>query len=182
MDSAPLDNGALGTLGNFEIDARRGVANLGWHRGPFWRADLDRDVVKTGLPCGDRPNDTSSGLALDLHGADVCLRAVPHEDAVLAPPRGFPPVKGQMNAAVVVNLGLGTEDLPFLRAEVGRPIAIELDAVAEVCELELVQPSCVHLDVESEKDAQRCVVLDVDRSPGAFHHRARPRLCRRRRA
>ena len=52
-----------------------------------------------------------------------------------------------MNDAVLVNLILGAKDLPFLRTEVGRPVAIQIDAWAEPCELHLVQPSGVYFDV-----------------------------------
>ena len=61
-----------------------------------------------------------------------------------------------------MNLVLRAEDLAFVRAEVRRPVAVELDAVAEVDELELVQPPGVHLDVQAKQNAQRCVAFDLD--------------------
>jgi hypothetical protein len=87
-----------------------------------------------------------------------------------------------VDEAIIANLGFGAEDLTVLRTEVGRPVEIEVDVWAEPCQLHFVQPSGVHFDVQSKEDAQRCVALDVDGSPGALDHRAGPRLGWRRRA
>jgi hypothetical protein len=57
-----------------------------------------------------------------------------------------------VNEAVLADLGLRAEDLSFLRAKVRRPSAIELDTCAESRELNLVQPSRLHVDVESKRN------------------------------
>ncbi len=130
--------------------------------------------METRVPGWHRPDDAR--LVRVLHGAHVRLNSVPHEHPVFASPWCFPPRKRQLYPAVVEDLCLWAKDLSFFGTKVWRPIAVELDAVSEVDELELVQPAGVHLDVQAEKHAQRRVALDIHRGARAFDHGTGPCL------
>jgi hypothetical protein len=54
-----------------------------------------------------------------------------------------------VNSAIFVNFEFGTEDLAVVGTDVRWSIAVELHALAEVYELELVKPAGMDLDVEA---------------------------------
>jgi hypothetical protein len=85
-------------------------------------------------------------------------------------------MKREVYSAVVENLCLRAKDFAVFGTEVWRPIAVQLDAVSEVDELELVQPTGMYLDIKSKKHAQGSVALDIHRGPRAVDYGAGPCL------
>jgi hypothetical protein len=135
--------------GEPEVHAGTAVLKLGRNRGSLRGTDLDRYVVEPGLPGGHRPNDAGARSVLVLDRLDVRLRSVLQEHRVLASSRSFASREPEVNATVFVNFEFGTEDLAFIGTDVGRSIAVELDALAKVYELELVKPASMNLDVQA---------------------------------
>ena len=174
MDSAPLQDGSVRPLGDLKVHAGRIVAGLVGNDRAFGCTKLDRHVVETRLPRRHRPHDARLRLPLDFDRARIRVGSVPHEDAVLPAARGFAAVEPEANAPVLVELGLGAEHLAFFRSEIGRPVSIELYVGTEVDQLELVQPSGVHFDVQAKQDVERRFALDLDGRACAVNHRAGP--------